>query len=285
MKNINYFHIIILSIIYFATQLILASFFDGNLIFRYLPNALVYFILPLLLFKKIAANKKRKALLIFLTPTLFTLSVSIHVIITEKYFASLPVSIIGIISLFSAYYIHNSKRYIKYSSFFFLMILFSFYIYCNWLIGSDENITNSKFTDELNLIDSENNDFSIEKNKGKVLVFELWSSSCGICFKEFPEFEELYNKYKDDPKVELIVLNLPLKRDSTLNVRKMIEKYSFKKLYSQNLKSWDLLDNNTVPKIIMLDKKGNVRFKGNMSTNKFIVYNNFHSLIEKYKNE
>ena len=284
MKNINYYHVIILSVVSFSLQLILASFFN-DILYRYLSNAIVYFVVPIFIFRKIDVNKKGKALLIFLLPAIFTFSVSIHAFINQDHLSTMPMSIIGIISLFSAYYIHNSKRYIKYSSFFFLMILFSFYIYCNWLIGSDENITNSKFTDELNLIDSENNAFSIEKNKGKVLVFDLWSSSCGICFKEFPEFEELYNKYKDDPKVELIVLNLPLKRDSTLNVRKMIEKYSFKKLYSQNLKSWDLLDNNTVPKIIMLDKKGNVRFKGNMNTNKFIVYNNFHSLIEKYKNE
>lgn len=273
-----------LSIVSFSLQLILASFFN-DILYRYLSNAIVYFVVPIFIFRKIDVNKKGKALLIFLLPAIFTFSVSIHAFINQDHLSTMPMSIIGIISLFSAYYIHYSKRYIKYSSFFFLMILFSFYIYCNWLIGSDENITNSKFTDELNLIDSENNAFSIEKNKGKVLVFDLWSSSCGICFKEFPEFEELYNKYKDDPKVELIVLNVPLKRDSTLNVRKMIEKYSFKKLYSQNLKSWDLLDNNTVPKIIMLDKKGNVRFKGNMNTNKFIVYNNFHSLIEKYKNE
>lgn len=284
MKNINYYHVIILSIVSFSLQLILASFFN-DILYRYLSNAIVYFVVPIFIFRKIDVNKKGKALLIFLLPAIFTFSVSIHAFINQDHLSTMPMSIIGIISLFSAYYIHNTKRYIKYSSFFFLMILFSFYIYCNWLIGSDENTTNSKFTDELNLIDSENNAYNVEKNKGKVLVFDLWSSNCGICFKEFPEFEELYNKYKDDPKVELIVLNLPLKRDSTLNVRKMIEKYSFKKLYSQNLNSWELLDNNSVPKIIMLDKKGNVRFKGNMNTNKFIVYNNFHNLIEKYKNE
>ena len=284
MKNINYYHIIILSLICFCTQLILAGFFNDNL-YRYLSNAFVYFFIPIFTFRVLDINKKRKVLLIFLLPAIFTFSVSIHAYFSQNYMVTIPISIIGIVSLFSAYYIHGLKKYKRYVSIYFLMILMSFYIYINWLIGNDENITNSKFTDELNLIDSENNAFSLDKNKGKVLVFDLWSSSCGICFKEFPEFEELYNKYKDDPKVELIVLNLPLKRDSTLNVPKMIEKYSFKKLYSQNLNSWDLLDNNTVPKIIMLDKKGNVRFKGNMSTNKFIVYNNFHNLIEKFKNE
>lgn len=285
MKNLSYLYIIILSIICFSTQLIFASFFDGNALYRYLPNAFVYFFIPLLTLKKLDISKKRITLFIFLFPAIFTFSVSVYALITERYFVTIPISLFGIISLLSAYYIHDLKMYKKYSSVYFLMALFSFYLYSSWLIGNDENISNSEFTDDLEIIDSDNNAFSLENNKGKVLVFDLWSSSCGICFKEFPEFQELYKTYKDDPKVELIALNLPLKRDSTINVRKMIENYNFKKLYSQNLKSWDILDNNSVPKIIMLDKNGIIRFKGNINTNKLIVYNNFHYLIEKYKNE
>ncbi len=85
--------------------------------------------------------------------------------------------------------------------------------------------------------------------------------------------------------MELYSLNLPYKRDSVVDVKRMIKKYSFDKLYANNLESWNILDNHSVPKIIMIGKKGNVRYKGSMNTNKYLFYNNFHSLIEKLKNE
>ncbi|MGY0407820.1 MAG: TlpA family protein disulfide reductase [Polaribacter sp.] len=127
--------------------------------------------------------------------------------------------------------------------------------------------------------------FDIKEKRGKVIVFDLWYSSCGICFKEFPEFEKLSKEYKNDSLVELYTLNLPLKRDSIASMKNMLKSYNFKKLYSSNLDSFKILNNRTVPKIIIVDKKGNVSYKGGLNTHKFAIYKRIRSLINNLKNE
>ena len=37
----------------------------------------------------------------------------------------------------------------------------------------------------------------LEKNKGKVVILDLWATWCPPCSKEIPGFINLYNKYKD----------------------------------------------------------------------------------------
>lgn len=53
----------------------------------------------------------------------------------------------------------------------------------------------------------------ITLEKGHFYIFDLWHSSCGVCFKEFSTVEALQDKYGND-KVHFLSLNLPLKRDS-----------------------------------------------------------------------
>lgn len=279
------FLLIGLSLICFSANLIVAYFSNGDKLLSFLPHAFCYFFIPLIVFKHFKTSSRMKIFLIFLIPALFIFSVSIHAYILQGYSAGLPFTSVGLVSLFVAFYISRFKNNRKQSIIYTFLVLFVFYGYSNWLLEQDETIVNSKFSYELQIKNSDDSLFNLEDKKGTVLVFDLWSSTCGICFKKFPEFEELFEKYKDDPKVELYSLNLPYKRDSVVDVKRLIKKYSFDKLYAHNLESWNILDNHSVPKIIMIDKKGNVRFKGSMNTNKYLFYNNFHSLIEKLKNE
>lgn len=53
----------------------------------------------------------------------------------------------------------------------------------------------------------------ITLEKGHYYIFDLWHSSCGVCFKEFSTVEALQDKYGNE-KVHFLSLNYPLKRDS-----------------------------------------------------------------------
>ncbi len=39
--------------------------------------------------------------------------------------------------------------------------------------------------------------------KGHYLVLDFWSSSCGVCFKKFPQVQEFYDRYRDNGQVTL----------------------------------------------------------------------------------
>jgi len=34
--------------------------------------------------------------------------------------------------------------------------------------------------------------------KNKLIVLDFWTTTCGVCFKSFPDYEKIYLKYKDN---------------------------------------------------------------------------------------
>lgn len=151
-------------------------------------------------------------------------------------------------------------------------------------IHDDENPINTSFPKDLVLKDESGNVYNLENDKGKIIVLDLWSSSCGVCFKKFPDFEFQKEKYKNDHNVKFYSLNLRLKRDSKIDLKKYTEKYSFKTLYADE-KSWKILNNQTVPKLLIIDKNSNIVYKGTMHEKWYHFYKNFNSIINKLKNE
>tara|TARA_B110000091_G_C13782181_1_gene461679 strand:+ start:246 stop:788 length:543 start_codon:yes stop_codon:yes gene_type:complete len=171
-----------LSLICFSANLIVAYFSNGNQLLRFLPYTICYFFIPLFVFKYFKTSSRKKILIIFLIPMLITFSVSIHAYFSENYMGSLPFTSVGLVSLFVAFYISRFKNSRKKSIIYTFLVLFVFYGYSNWLLGQDETIVNSKFSYELQIKNSDDSLFNLEDKKGKVLVFDLWSSTCGICF-------------------------------------------------------------------------------------------------------
>ena len=49
--------------------------------------------------------------------------------------------------------------------------------------------------------------------RGKVLVLDFWTTSCAICFHEFPKLERLYAEYRDRSDVEVYAVNVPVEGD------------------------------------------------------------------------
>ena len=55
---------------------------------------------------------------------------------------------------------------------------------------------------------------SLTSLKGKIVAINFWGIWCGWCVKEMPEFQNLYEHYKDDPEVAILTINNDRNPDS-----------------------------------------------------------------------
>lgn len=99
--------------------------------------------------------------------------------------------------------------------------------------------------------------YRLDDFKDKVVYLDLWASWCGPCKAETPSFKTLYNKYKNDNRIVLISIAV----DDGIN--------EWKKALGEDKPDWlQLLDQegtvsksyvaNSIPKFIIIDKKGNI---------------------------
>ena len=97
---------------------------------------------------------------------------------------------------------------------------------------------------------------SKEDYTDKVTLINLWFTSCPPCIAEIPYLNDLTEVYKD--KVNFVAI--------TFNVKNTVEGFLNKKPFyfdhlvdaSKYLR--DDLQNNAYPRLILMDRKGNVRF-------------------------
>ncbi len=97
---------------------------------------------------------------------------------------------------------------------------------------------------------------------GKVIVLDFWTTWCGMCLKAFPDFQEVYEKYKDHPDVVFLAVNMG-SNDPLEQVRAFIDAngYSFPVAYDEGSKISDRFEINHLPTLVIVDKSGNIRLR------------------------
>lgn len=123
------------------------------------------------------------------------------------------------------------------------------------------------------------------KFKGKVVLIDIWHSSCGLCFKQFREIQRLSDQYKDDTTIKIITINYPLSKDSGVKSTKFIGQYNFPKYYFESVDSVSSHIADYVPKTLILDKNLKCRYAGALNTDRNILISNAHRFIEILKYE
>lgn len=53
----------------------------------------------------------------------------------------------------------------------------------------------------------------IQEEKEVLLVLNFWSTTCAPCVKELPDFMEVNEKYKDNPKFKMLLVSLDRPKD------------------------------------------------------------------------
>ena len=169
-----------------------------------------------------------------------------------------------------------------------IIIINSFIVFPNYFEWVKSfNSPNSIGVDvtKLNLVDSTGKKIKLP-DKG-YLILDFWTTSCSQCFKKFPKFESLSNKYKDEKNIIFFAVNVPTKKDK--NLEQIVERiqqegYDFNKLYALSRKEIESsLKFNLYPQVFII-KNGKVVNTDLGINSSMVIINNLEYKIDKLLN-
>ena len=207
-----------------------------------------------------------------------------------------PLAVIAPISIFAGLFLRLYFKHCKalsiigYILLVFFILGFSIYGFPNYYALIDSKSVNTPSPQLISEQFNYNNDtIALNKYRGKVIVLDFWVTSCGVCFRQFPEFEKFVNTIKTDTNVVVFAANIPLEHDSLPKTLKMIRKrnYTFPLLISlKTSKYWD--DTYAIsrfPHTIVIDKKGKVKYSGSFNSDGSVIINNINHIVNKLEHE
>jgi thiol-disulfide isomerase/thioredoxin len=276
MKKILLYLLIAISPI--IIYLIFGGVFGGNHRYMISLTLLSIFVFSFLLFIK---TEKKEHLKLGLT---LVLPIFIIFLITS-FFTSFSRALLYIIFIpISVYlgWLFSNRKTLLIPIFSFILFAFIGLILHPNVFVLQNNIranTNEEF-DGISLVNK--NRETVELDKSKIIVLDFWTTSCGNCFKKFPDLEKYYLEYKDNPNVEFYSINVPLKRDEFSKVVKLVAdlNYEFPTLYATSIKEVENLGIYGYPHLLIL-KNGKLRYDGRLETDKYIFVNHLKSEINK----
>ena len=253
----------------------------GNLIgfpISFMTSGIIYLIAPYIAYRFI--TQKLYISLIIVAPVMLLnleswLTASIN---------ALPLTLIPICSvgIFYLSFLLRKKRIVQVVLISLYMILLVF----GWYKGYDDyrqwvSVQKAKLEHDTHIsyvfYDIDGNAITPACLKGKIVVIDFWSTSCGVCFREFPEFEKVFQKYKHRDDIAIFAVNLPLKRDTHETILETIKEdvnYSFPVLLAgEDVDYWEKFKIKGVPHLMIIDKTGKVVFNGWVNYDKKIVFN------------
>ncbi len=108
--------------------------------------------------------------------------------------------------------------------------------------------------------------------KGKIIVLDFWSTDCPPCRKSMPQLEEFYQKYRNNPKVAIYMVNsgwesIDKAKDFADSKRSGFmffswgAKYDLPFAYDQGSKTLKSFGFNSNPSTVIIDAKFRIRLK------------------------
>lgn len=178
----------------------------------------------------------------------------------------------------------KKKKIITIFSFTAIIALATFFIYPNVTEFTRKKNDFSKNKVPTSIFINKEKDTVLLK-KDKILVLDFWTTNCGICFRKFPEFEKIKNKYNNNGKIEFYAVNVPVNNEVFDKRVSKIEQYnySFSKLYTTN-EVENKLNIESYPQLIVI-KNDTIRYTGTFSTNKALLFHNTENIVEKLLDE
>lgn len=126
-----------------------------------------------------------------------------------------------------------------------------------------QRIGSTPFPSDFSIVDMEKKPLLQSELMGKIVIIDFWATWCKPCIASFPYLHQVYKKYADDPQVKFVVLNSG-SGNSWEDAHKWAQanpQFDFPFYYNQDKKLSSKLDITSIPTTLILDKKGNIRFR------------------------
>ncbi len=110
---------------------------------------------------------------------------------------------------------------------------------------------------DFTVIDKNGNSVTLSQFIGKPVILNFWSSRCGPCRVEMPDFDKKYQEFGD--KVEFVMVNVTDGRWDTLDTAKAFLKdsgYSFPVYFDTNVSAARAYGVNALPTTYFIDAEG-----------------------------
>lgn len=119
----------------------------------------------------------------------------------------------------------------------------------------------------------------------KVLVLDIWTSTCGSCFKRFPDFQTLSKQYSDRDDIAFYGLNRINYNDNLDSIISTADNlpYDFPHLFTSHSTVNEIKDKlkvSSFPIIVVRDKKGKLTYIGGPTVYMEGTYRNAKSVID-----
>ena len=271
----KFFKYLLLILLY----LVAGFLFDGNHVWMILTTLGGAFILCSYFLLKVNMKSWRNEVLKILLPLfvlLFITSVNSSFYYSLKYLIFLP-----IIGLLSFWVVKMQRITMVMASV--LVIVFATFIFSpnQMALFNQSKISGTIPYVELDLIDE--NGQAVSFDAKKTVVLDFWTTKCSACFKKFPAYEDVFEHYKDDVRVEVYAVNVSLKTDVFSETLERFQKlsYEFPTLFLTNSHSLKQKYNIDGYPHILINKNRQVEYSGAMGTSPFIFVNNLYSEINK----
>ena len=203
------------------------------------------------------------------------IEIPVRVLYFQSTLVSLPDIVLKLISIMIGYVffkIRSTTGKIVLSVFAVLLYLWSAYVgYDLWVnklnYGTFTGRTNSAVEGSVIFQNEHDENVSLKDFEGKYLILDFWSSSCGVCYKKFPEVQKVYDTYKATPEIEVyaVFCRTNKKGETAQTGQQILEErgYTFPSL------SMDMDDPilkeirvSGFPTVIIFNPKGELIFRG-----------------------
>ena len=99
--------------------------------------------------------------------------------------------------------------------------------------------------------------------RGKVVVLDFWATWCGPCLKQFPELQQLYDKFAQDPRVVFLAVNTSWGKETPEKARQFIESngYTFPVAFDTGGQVAAKFGVRSIPHTVVIDTQGVIRLR------------------------
>lgn len=132
------------------------------------------------------------------------------------------------------------------------------------------------FNYEFTIKDLAGNKIAFDTYKNKVVFLNLWATWCGPCRAEMPTIQKLYDKVKDDPNIEFVILSIDKDKDLPKVIKYLKDRdFTFSSYMPSGFMS-EQLNVPSIPTTFVISKDGKILTKEvgttNFNTNKFYKF-------------